>query len=131
MKISRRNLLALIGVMLLPSCSQDEQARIDPHLAKLLNELSLRKWSVQVGRELHGATPEKYSSATVNELFDKHFSLPKFGNVDEFKKAVYTRIMNDFRDDRITTYQGWIFSQKESVLYVLAFLFTTKGVGIS
>lgn len=131
MKISRRNLLTLIGAMLLPSCSQDGNDRIDPHLSELLNELSLRKWSVQVGKELHGATPEKYSSASVNEIFDKHFSIPKVGNVNEFKKAVYARIMNDFRDNRITTYQGWIFSQKESVLYVLAFLYTTKRAGIS
>lgn len=122
--LSRRNLLVLMGTTLISGCSPDELHKIEPHLAELLNELSLRKWAVEMGKELYALRPEQFNSAPINELFEQHFSLLNVSNMDEFKKAVHTEIMNDFRDDRITRYEGWVFSQGESILYVLAFLFT-------
>jgi hypothetical protein len=122
--LSRRKLLVFCGALLLPSCSRDKQDSINPRLAKLLDELSMRAWSVQMGKELYNATPKQFNSASINELFDQNFSLPMFSDDDKFKKAVRTEISKDFRHNRLTIYQSWIFSQKESVLYVLAFLFT-------
>ncbi len=128
--LSRRKFLVFMGALLFSSCSHDERDRIDSNLAQVLDELSMREWSVQMGKELYDATPKQYNSVSINELFNQYFSLSKVGGVDEFKKAVSTKIMNDFRDNRIRTYQGWIFSQKEAVLYVLAFRFINLKKGV-
>lgn len=122
--LSRRNLLVLMGTLPISACSHSKKDSIDPNLAKLLKDLSLNNWSVHVGKKLFDAAPDQFDSVSIDELFDQYFSLPQIDDFENFSKAVHSRIRDDFRSDRITVYEGWLFSEKESILYVLTFLFT-------
>lgn len=123
--LSRRTFIAAAGLSSLTACGQKPQdsSQLKRHLELLLTELGQEKFASNLGELVFKQNKQQFNSQEAETLFKQVFTVSATqSDAVSFKNMVKKEIAEDFAADQLINIDGWILSDKESMLYALVYL---------
>ncbi len=119
--ITRRTFFAAIGLSLLASCSRKDGAeRLG--LFTVLEELAEQEYTSILAEQIIKQSEIPFHANNTESVFSQHFKASASEeNPIELKKRIQQEIAQDFASGNALNVNGWHLSQKEAVLYALAY----------
>jgi hypothetical protein len=118
----RRKLLKFAAIMPMATFLSPVSALTRNGFDELIQEIAhSEKLFIQIGKDLQGSALQKNPEDLRQQLMSDIGSLTPAYKSD-VQESILARVKDDFRNDRVVNYQGWILSQTELNICQLAFL---------
>jgi hypothetical protein len=118
----RRKLLKFAAIMPMATFLSPVSALTRSGFDELIQEIvQNEKLFIQIGKDLQGSTLQKSPEYLRQQLISDTGCLTSTCKMD-IQESILARIKEDFKNDRVVNYQGWILSQTELNVCQLAFI---------
>jgi hypothetical protein len=120
--LQRRKLLKFAVIMPMATFLSPVSAVSRSTFDELIQEIAQsEKLFVEIGKDLQSSALQKTAEELRQQLM---FDTGCLGSTYKAKaqESILARVKDDFKNDRVVNYQGWILSQTELNICLLAFL---------
>ena len=118
----RRKLLKFAALMPIATFLSPVSALTKCGFDQFIQEIAeSEKLFIQIGRDLQGTLLKQNSEHLRQQLMSETGCVASTDKAT-VQETILARVKNDFRNDRVVNYQGWILSQTELNICRLAYL---------